>query len=86
MGKQIIVKSLFFIALLGYALVPSFAQAQQPGVQVSARTDTDRIRIGEQIKLILSASIPTQGGNNVIFPQFLQPLGSSKPLQTGYGW
>lgn len=63
MGKQIIVKTLILFALLGYGF------ASQAQVQVSARTDTDHIRIGEQVKLILSATVPNQGVGNVIFPQ-----------------
>lgn len=63
MGKQIIVKTLILFAILAHGLT---AQAQ---VQVSARTDTDRIQIGEQVKLILSASIPNQGAGNIVFPQ-----------------
>ncbi|WP_343667072.1 hypothetical protein [Chitinophaga sp.] len=63
MGKQIIVKTLLLFVMLGYGL------ASQAQVQVSARTDTDRIRIGEQVKLILSATVPNQGAGNVVFPQ-----------------
>jgi hypothetical protein len=63
MGKQIIVKTLILFVMLGCGL------ASQAQVQVSARADTDKILIGEQIKLILSATIPNQGAGNVVFPQ-----------------
>lgn len=63
MGKQIIVKTLILFAILGYGL------GSQAQVQVSARTDTNRIRIGEQVKLILSATVPDKGAGNVVFPQ-----------------
>ncbi|SFW38705.1 hypothetical protein [Chitinophaga sancti] len=63
MGKQIIVKTLILFAMLGTGL------ASQAQVQVSARTDTNRIRIGEQVKLILSATVPDKGAGNVVFPQ-----------------
>jgi hypothetical protein len=63
MGKQIIVKTLILFAILGDGL------GSQAQVQVSARTDTNRIRIGEQVKLILSATLPDKGTGNVVFPQ-----------------
>lgn len=63
MGKQIIVKTLILFAILGYGL------GSQAQVKVSARTDTNRIRIGEQVKLILSATVPDKGAGNVVFPQ-----------------
>jgi hypothetical protein len=65
MGKQII----FLFALLGYFLAPLTSLAQQPGVRVVASTDTNNIRIGEQVKLRLSATVEQPAGITVAFPQ-----------------
>jgi len=69
MSKQIIVKSIFLFALLGYVLSPLSSMAQQPGVRVVASTDTSNIRIGEQVKLRLSATVDQPAGITVVFPQ-----------------
>lgn len=69
MSKQIIVKSIFLFALLGYLLSPLSSWAQQPGVRVIASTDTSSIRIGEQVKLRLSATVEQPAGITVVFPQ-----------------
>jgi hypothetical protein len=68
MSKQIIVKSIFLFLLLG-CLVPFTSKAQQSGVEVSASADTDKIRIGEQLKLRLSASVTEPAGKTIVFPQ-----------------
>ena len=68
MSKQIIVKSIFLFLLLG-CLIPLASRAQQSGVEVSASADTDKIRIGEQLKLRLSASVTQPAGVTVVFPQ-----------------
>ncbi|UPK70107.1 hypothetical protein [Chitinophaga filiformis] len=72
MVKPIIVKRLIFFFLLGCFLAPFIASAQQ--VDVKAQADTDRIRLGEQVKLHLSASMPPQG-MNVVFPQIPDSFG-----------
>lgn len=72
MVKPIIVKRLIFLFLLGFVLAPFISSAQK--VDVSARADTDRIRLGEQINLRLSASMPPQG-MNVVFPQIPDSFG-----------
>jgi hypothetical protein len=56
-------KILFFL-LLG---LPFFASAQSE-ISVKAQTDTDKIRIGEQVKLRLTATLPGKDVN-VVFPQ-----------------
>ncbi|SFD28934.1 hypothetical protein SAMN05518672_1011462 [Chitinophaga sp. CF118] len=69
MSKQIIVKSIFLFALLGYVLSPISSLAQQSSVRVVASTDSGSIRIGEQVKLRLSATVEQPGGLTVVFPQ-----------------
>jgi hypothetical protein len=64
MGKQII----FLFALLGL-LSPLSSLAQQSRVEVNAKADTDKIRIGEQVKLHLSATVEQPAGLTVVFPQ-----------------
>src|SRR5882724_7561200 len=56
MRKRTIVKSIFLVVLLGYVLCP-FRLFAQNNVDVQARTDSSRIRIGEQLKLELSARV-----------------------------
>ena len=74
MGKQIIVKGIFLFALLGYILSPLSLLAQQPSVRVIASTDTNSIRIGEQVKLRLSATVEQPAGITVVFPQLPDSL------------
>ncbi|PSL22558.1 hypothetical protein [Chitinophaga ginsengisoli] len=73
MVKPIIVKRLIFFFLLGFVLAPFISSAQQQ-IDVKAQADTDRIRLGEQVKLHLSASMPPQG-MNVVFPQIPDSFG-----------
>lgn len=75
MGKFIIVKRLFLLSLLGVVFSPLTSLAQQPGVEVKASADTDRIRLGEQIQLRLTASVPQKGGVSVVFPQIPDSFG-----------
>lgn len=75
MGKLIIVKRLILFSLLGLVLSPFISRAQQAGVEVKAQTDTDRIRLGEQVQLRLSASVPQKGGLSVVFPQVPDSFG-----------
>lgn len=56
MRKRTIVKSIFLIVLLGYVLCP-FRSFAQNYIDVRAQADTDKIRIGEQLKLELSATV-----------------------------
>jgi hypothetical protein len=72
MVKPIIFKRLIFFFLLGFVLAPFLSSAQQ--VEVKAQTDTDRIRLGEQVHLRLSSSMPPQG-MNVVFPQIPDSFG-----------
>lgn len=71
MRKRTIVKSIFLIVLLGYVLCPfrSFAQSY---IDVRAQADTDKIRIGEQLKLELSATVDMnklkEAGLQLAFP------------------
>jgi hypothetical protein len=65
MSKQ----SIFLFAILGYLLSPLSSWAQQPSVRVIASTDTNNIRIGEQVKLRLSATVEKPEGITVVFPQ-----------------
>ncbi len=54
--RRTTVKLIILCVLLGYVLCPFRLLAQSP-FEVKARTDTDRIRIGEQLKLELTADI-----------------------------
>jgi len=56
MRKRTTVKLIILCVLLGYVLCPFRLLAQSP-FEVKARTDTDWIRIGEQVKLHLSADL-----------------------------
>jgi hypothetical protein len=71
MRKRTIVKSIFLIALLGYVLCP-FRSFAQNYLDVRAQADTDRLRIGEQLKLELSATVDMnklkEAGLQLAFP------------------
>ncbi|KAA2244651.1 hypothetical protein F0L74_01365 [Chitinophaga agrisoli] len=54
--RRTTVKLIILCVLLGYVLCPFRLLAQSP-FEVKARTDTDRIRIGEQLKLELTADL-----------------------------
>jgi hypothetical protein len=73
MAKLIIVKRLILFFLLGFILAPIASLAQQQG-EVKATVDTESIRLGEQVQLRLSASMPPQG-MNIIFPQIPDSFG-----------
>lgn len=72
MAKLIIVKRLILFFLLGFILAP-FASFAQQG-EVKATVDTESIRLGEQVKLRLSATMPPQG-MNIVFPQIPDSFG-----------
>lgn len=55
MQKRKILKNIFLCVLLGFVLCP-FRLLAQDYFEVQARPDTDKIRIGEQVKLELSAT------------------------------
>jgi len=71
MRKRTIVKSIFLIVLLGYVLCP-FRSFAQNNIDVRAQADTDRLRIGEQLKLELSATVDVnrlkEAGLQLAFP------------------
>jgi hypothetical protein len=71
MRKRTIVKSIFLIVLLGYVLCP-FRSFAQNNIEVRAQADTDRLRIGEQLKLELSATVDVnrlkEAGLQLAFP------------------
>jgi len=71
MRKRTIVKSIFLIVLLGYVLCP-FRSFAQNNIDVRAQADTDKIRIGEQLKLELSATVDMnrlkEAGLQLAFP------------------
>jgi hypothetical protein len=73
MVKLKIVKHLILFILPAFVLAPftSFAQAQG---EIKAQVDTNTIRLGEQIKLRLSATMPPQG-INLVFPQIPDSFG-----------
>jgi hypothetical protein len=71
MRKRTIVKSIFLCVLLGYVLCP-FRLFAQNYFDVTARADTDKIRIGEQVKVQLSARADLnklkEAGLQLVFP------------------
>ncbi|MBW8685799.1 BatD family protein [Chitinophaga rhizophila] len=73
MAKLIIVKHFILFFLLGFILAPIASFAQQQG-EVKASVDTQSIRLGEQIQLRLSATMPPQG-MDIVFPQIPDSFG-----------
>lgn len=73
MAKLIIVKRLILFFLLGFFLAPFASFAQQQG-EIKATVDTESIRLGEQVQLRLSATMPPQG-MNIVFPQIPDSFG-----------
>lgn len=73
MVKLKIVKRLILFFLPGLVLAPFISFAQQQG-EVKAQVDTMAIRLGEQIKLRLSANMPPQG-MSIVFPQIPDSFG-----------
>ncbi len=71
MRKRTIVKSIFLCVLLAYVFCP-FQLFAQSYFDVKAQADTDRIRIGEQLKLELSATVDMnklkEAGLQLAFP------------------
>jgi hypothetical protein len=72
MLKRKIVKNIFLCVLLGFVLCPFRLLAQD--LEVQARPDTDRIRIGEQVKLELSVRFKGTPPR-VAFPQLPDSFG-----------
>lgn len=78
MNKHIIVRSLIICMLLGYVLCPSRSVAQHY-IDIQAKTDTDKIRLGEQVRLQLSAKVQLQvlkgAAYKIVFPNIPDSFG-----------
>lgn len=71
-----VIKRIFLFMLLGYVLCPGKSFAQHY-LDIQARADTDKIRIGEHVKLELSARVQLDGLKGASFKVFFPSLPDS---------